>query len=232
MIKYILWDIDGTLLDFEVAEKNSIYKCFEKFNLGVCTEEMLKEYSKINIKYWQMLERGEINKKQVLEGRFKEFFENHKIDTSIISDFNLYYQECLGNEVAFNENAEEVVKELNKKYKQVAVTNGTKLAQDNKLKKSGLDKIFEKVYISEVVGFEKPAVEFFDRVFDYTGRNKEEILIVGDSLTSDMQGGINAGIKTCWYNPDNKENSKTLNLDYEIKDLIEVLDIVKNLEIY
>ena len=231
MIKVILWDIDGTLLDFKMAEKEAIRKCFEVLELGTCSDEMLANYSAINRKYWEKLELGEITKAEVLIGRFLEFFESEGLNTELAEAFNKEYQERLGETVCFRDDSYELVKSLKENYKQYAVTNGTKIAQDKKLNKSGLIHIFDGVFISEVVGVEKPGVGFFERVWDVIGHyEKDEVIIVGDSLTSDMKGGNNAGILTCWYNPKHEKNDKDVHVDYEIDNLqllSEILDELK-----
>lgn len=227
MIKVILWDIDGTLLDFLKAEYEAIKKCFETFKLGECTDEMISRYSVINRKYWESLERGEITKPQVLIGRFEEFFASENIKTDCAPLFNKEYQISLGDTICFRDNSYELIKNLKGKVKQYAVTNGTKVAQDRKLAKSGLIDLFDGVFISEEIGVEKPGIGFFEHVWSVIGKyRQDEIMIVGDSLTSDMQGGNNAGIICCWYNPEKKVNDRNLIIDYEIKDLQEVLDLL------
>ena len=227
MIKTLLWDIDGTLLDFGKAEDYGIRKCFEVFGLGKCTDEMLARYSKINRKYWEMLERNELTKPEVLHGRFEEFFQTENIKFDKISDFNIEYQYRLGDKVFFCDNALETVQQLKGKINQYAVTNGTILAQSRKLSQSGLDKIFDDVFISDEIGFEKPSVKFFDAVQEKIGKfSRDEVMIIGDSLTSDIRGGNNAGIISCWYNPLGLENKDGLKIDFEIKDIAEVLNII------
>lgn len=227
-IKVILWDIDGTLLSFKKAEREAIRCCFSKFSMGECSDEMIERYSKINEGYWRKLERGEITKREVLLGRFQEFFALYGLDECLAEQFNEQYQVQLGNHIFFNEGALETVQQLKGRFPQYAATNGTKTAQTRKLEKSGLATLLDGVFISEDVGAEKPMPGFFQTVFEKIGDyKKEEILIVGDSLTSDMQGGVNAGIKTCWYNPEGAENTSGLKIDYEIKRLDEVLTIVQ-----
>ena len=227
MITTLLWDIDGTLLDFGKAEEYGIRKCFEVFGLGECTDDMLARYSTINRKYWEMLERNELTKPEVLRGRFAEFFQTEGIEFDRVDDFNVEYQYRLGDKIFFCDNALETVQQLKGKIKQYAVTNGTFLAQSRKLSQSGLDKIFDDVFISDKIGFEKPAVEFFDAVQEKIGKfSPEEVMIIGDSLTSDIRGGNNAGIITCWYNPLGLENKDGFKIDYEIKNIAEVLDII------
>jgi len=226
MIKVVLWDIDGTLLDFEKAEEAGIRGCFAQYNLGECTDEMLEAYKKINRGYWQQMERGEIEKPVLLVKRFEDFLGAYGLDTSVAAGVNELYQILLGDTVVFTPHAWETVQALKGKVLQCAVTNGTKVAQDRKLKNSKLEHEFEHIFISEVVGVEKPNIGFFEEVFRVIGQYaSDEVLIVGDSLTSDIQGGINAGIKTCWYNPNGLENTSALQPDYEMKDVAEVLKL-------
>lgn len=226
-IKYILWDIDGTLIDFDYAEKEGLNNTFQKFNLGELTTEQLEIYKGINDKYWKMLERGEISKKEVLEGRFVEFFNLYGIDTSIIPEFNKEYQISMGDIAQYNLHGKETVIKLKDNYKQYAVTNGTIVAQEKKLAKSGLDKLLDGIFISEEIGIDKPSKEYFQEVFKRVGStNQDEYIIIGDSMTSDILGGKQMGIKTCWYNPHMKENKYDYSADYEIHDLAEVEEIL------
>jgi len=228
MIKVLLWDIDGTILDFLAAEKEAMKKCFQICGLGECTDEMIAKYSKINRKYWEMLERGEITKPEVLVGRFEEFFASEGIITDCAPKCNKEYQVRLGDTICFQDNAYELLKRLKGSVKQYAVTNGTKVAQDRKLKLSGLIDIFDYVFISEELGVEKPGIGFFEKVWEKIGTYEpNEVMIIGDSLTSDMQGGNNAGILCCWYNPKGVVNDKGVRIDYEINDLQKVRKIIK-----
>lgn len=227
MIKVILWDIDGTLLSFKQAERAAIRACFDQFGLGELTDEMLSKYSSINATYWKRLELGELTKPQVLRGRFEEFFAAYGLDTGCVDAFNAAYQVRLGETVVFNDNGKELVQRFRGKVKQCAVTNGTLVAQRGKLKNSGLDQLLDEVFISDVVGVEKPGIGFFDAVFAAIGHyEKDEVLIVGDSLTSDIQGGNNAGILCCWYNPAGETVPETLRVDYDIRNLNELIAIV------
>lgn len=231
MIKVILWDIDATLLDFEAAEKAAIRYCFKKHGIGECSDEMLARYIVINRRYWEMLERGEMPKEEILVNRFKEFFESEGIETDCAESFNACYQVALGDTICFRDNGYELVKKLKDSYRQFAVTNGTYVAQERKLRKSGIGELVEEAFISDLIGYEKPAMEFFNHVFEKIGHyEKNEVLIIGDSLTSDMQGGNHAGILCCWYNPNHLENTKNVRIDYEIDDLWQLEEILKKHE--
>lgn len=229
MIRVILWDIDGTLLNFREAEKYAIRKCFDRFRLGECSDEMLARYSRINDGYWKKLEQGKISKPEVLTGRFTDFFAGEGICFTDVRAFNEAYQVHLGDLIFFNDDSYALVKKLKGKMLQYAVTNGTAAAQKRKLERSGLDKLFDGIFISEETGTEKPGKAFFDHIWEKIGTYAaDEVMIVGDSLTSDMQGGVNAGILCCWYNPQNMPNTAKIPVTYEIRNLWEVEEIVKN----
>ena len=149
---------------------------------------------------------------------------NTHVDNVLIE--NCIFHDAAGSAVYFNDDAYEIVKDLKGKVLQCATTNGTKIAQERKLANSGLIHLLDGVFISDVVGIEKPGKGFFDAVFDEIGTyDPAEVIIIGDSLTSDIRGGNNAGILTCWYNPHKKINDQQVQVDYEISDLSEVLDI-------
>ncbi len=246
-MQVILWDVDGTILDFIAAEKAAIRMCFSEFYLGECSDEMIARYSVINKRYWERLELGEINKQEVLEGRFREFFRQEHIvseegviqtakgmiqtEDELVQAFNAEYQIRLGDTICFIDDAYELIRELKGQVKQYAVTNGTRRAQERKLEKSGLNQLFDGIFISEDIGIEKPNKGFFDYVFERIGDyRKDEIMIVGDSLTSDIKGGNNAGIVCCWYHPRKQEEKEAalngLRIDYEIQNLQQVKGIV------
>lgn len=226
MIKVILWDIDGTLLDFEMAEKYALRMCFCEFGIGECTDEMLSRYGSINSRYWGALERGEIEKEKVLTGRFEEFFRGEGIRTDAAA-FNERYQDLLGDKVFFHDGGYELVSTLKGKVKQYAVTNGTSRAQNRKLEKSGLKELLDGAFISDRIGADKPDTAFFDEVRKQIGQyENNEIMIIGDSLTSDIQGGNRAGILCCWYNPGKKENHYGFKVDLEVQDLREIIPFI------
>ena len=226
MITTLLWDVDGTLLSFEQAEKNAIRICFQRFGLGECTDEMIARYSRINVGYWEKLERGEMTKPQILRERFVSFFSSEGIDFTRVDAFNDDYQLRLGDTICFNDDSFLLVKRLKGRVRQYAVTNGTRAAQEKKLRESGLGSLFDGVFISDDIGYEKPDKRFFDHIFRSVPSAAEETLIVGDSLTSDILGGNNAGIQCCWYNPGGAVNDRGVHADYEIRNLNDVEKIL------
>lgn len=227
MITTILWDVDNTLLDFEAAQRAAIRALFAEFGLGACTEAMLARYNEINNIYWQRLERNELTKPQVLLGRFEQFFGEYGVDTSIVPEFNAKYQLKLGDTIVYRDDSLNVVKSLRGKVKQYVVSNGTVAAQTKKLDRSKLGALMDGVFLSEQLGVEKPNTGFFEKVFEtIRPANLREVMIVGDSLTSDMQGGVNAGIVTCWYDPDRKPVPPQHRIDHVIFRLSEVAGLL------
>lgn len=223
----VLWDVDGTLLDFLAAEKAVIQSLFQEFGLGRCTDGMLARYSEINREYWRKLERGEMSKQQILVKRFEDFFREEGLDVSLGEAFNAAYQVRLGDTIVFCDDSKALVESLRGKVRQYVVSNGTVTAQTKKLRRSGFDQLMDGVFLSEELGYEKPAIEFFDQVFqEIQAPDKDRVLIVGDSLTSDMEGGFRAGIKTCWYNPEGLPCAAPEKIDYEIQNLQEIKKIL------
>lgn len=224
MIRAVLWDIDGTLLNFKKAQYVALYRCFSCFNKYL-DDEMVEVYDRINHSYWLMLEKGEISKSELLVKRFVDFFGKYGIMIDP-EEFNEMYQMELGNTYVFNDNGYETVRALkNRGIVQFAITNGTKTAQDGKLRGSGLIDMLDEIFISEDVGYEKPDKRFFEPVIaklrEY-GIDKSECIIVGDSESSDVQGGINAAIRTVHYTNDLKSKA-----DEIISDLSLVLAMIQ-----
>ena len=227
MISTILWDVDGTLLDFKTAESAAVKSLFREFSLGECTDEMVSRYSAINDGFWQRLERNEITKPQVLVGRFKQFFREVGVPPELAEEFNRRYQFRLGDTIVYRDDSISIIKSLRGRVKQYVVSNGTVVAQSKKLKLSGIGELMDGIFLSEAVGAEKPNKAFFDTVFEQIRPERlSDVIVIGDSLTSDIRGGINAGIRTCWYNPERKQAPEEYRIDYVITDLHEVPGII------
>ena len=221
----ILIDIDDTLLDFQKSEEFAIRSTIKTLDIEP-TDELVEKYKAINLKYWKMFERGEIEREALLVARFKEFCEIMDITNKDFSKLNETYFSILSGVPFEIDGAEQFLKKLSEKYNIYAVTNGVKRVQTKRLSLVNITKYLKKVYISEEIGFQKPNIEFFDYVLkDLNIENKEEILIIGDSLTSDIQGGINSNIDTMWYNP--KGLISDINYTYEIKSYNDFFEIIK-----
>lgn len=223
MIKIILWDFDNTLLDFSIAEKKAILATFDKMNLGKCTQKMINRYVRISDLYWYKIQCKEIDKDTALVKRYEDFFTEYGIDKKYAKEFNEKYSLALADTIVYNDHSMELLNKFKKDYKQYIVSNGVKSVQQSRLKASGFDKVVDGCFISDDIGYEKPSKEFFDYVFSHIEQvDKKDIMIVGDSLTSDIKGGKNVGIKTCWYNP-KKEGCPGLYLpDMEVQNLNEI----------
>lgn len=231
MITTILWDVDGTLLDFHYSQKLALDKCFRTVGLTM-TEEIHERYSKINDSYWKRLELGEITKKQLLTGRFQTLFEECGIEGVDLSAFMKEYQEELGNVFCYMDDSLAICKALKGRVKQYVITNGVTSTQKNKLKISGLADCMDGLFISEEIGTAKPGKAFFDAVLAAVEEtDKSKILVVGDSLSSDIKGGVLAGLKTCWYRPEGAVNhteyQPDYQADYQIEDLHQVFDLLE-----
>lgn len=228
----VLLDLDDTILDFGIAEHEALKKALGE--LGVDNSEpVLKRYSEINKLHWEMLERGEITRPQVLLGRFQQLLEeldHEDKDAVLAAALRDTYERNLSQGHWFMPGAEAMLEELKGKYRLFLCSNGTPVVQEGRLKSSGIGPYFEKVFISEVIGYNKPAREYFERCFaEIPGLELSRCIIIGDSLSSDIQGGINAGIRSCWFNPKFVENTKGIEPDYEIYELKQVALLLENI---
>jgi len=223
----IFWDVDGTLLDFEYAQEMALKQCLRSVNITF-SKELLDCYCEINAQCWKMLEMNQLSKSELVTKRFVQLFEAFGITHVDAERFGKDYLQALGNVYEFKDDSLTICKALRTKVKQYVVTNGVSTVQRSKLKLSGLAETMDGIFISEEVGAPKPQKEFFDYCLtNVAEKDRSKILIVGDSLSSDMKGGIEAGIKTCWYRPDDAVNSTDLVPDYEISDLHFIYDILK-----
>jgi len=226
-ITTVLWDVDNTLLDFPYSQRCAITKCFEDIGHEI-NEEMIERYSVINDSYWKRHERGELTKAQLLIGRFITLFKEYQIENVDVEAFNAGYMAEIGNHFRYLDYSLQICSGLRGKVKQYVVTNGNGEVQRKKLTDSKLLPIMDGLFISEEIGAPKPHKEFFDYCLSQIEeKDKSKILIVGDSLSSDMKGGIDAGIMTCWYRPDGTVNESRLKPDYEISKLRDVFKIIR-----
>lgn len=199
MIKTILFDVDDTLLDFGAAERSALKQTLTRFGIFP-TEEIIRRYSEINAACWRRMEAGELTHSEVKTERYRILFDEIGAVASP-EEVTKYYESKIPFEHGTEDGAAEILEYLSRKYTLIAASNGTGETQRKRLRDSGLDTYFSDIFISSEVGSTKPGKEFFDAVFiKHPGIKREETAIVGDSLTSDVTGGKNAGIKTVWYN--------------------------------
>lgn len=228
MFEFLFLDLDDTILDFQKAEKVALSKTLQSFGLTP-TEEVLKRYSKINKAHWEALERKELTRDQVLLGRFHVLFQEFQLPVEP-EQVARGYEHNLGIGHWFLPGAEEAVERLSKKYKLYLASNGTASVQKGRMTSANLYRFFEKVFVSQEIGANKPAPEYFERCFaQIPGFDKSKAIIVGDSLTSDILGGQNAGIATCWVNPQHKERRPDIRVDYEIEALSQLEALLEHL---
>lgn len=225
--EFLLLDLDDTILDFGATERKSITRLLE--GVGVTpTEDIIHRYHVINLEHWKMLERGELTRDQLGTRRFDALFGELGVAVSTPECEELYRRYLSeGDDVL--PGAAEALASLSKKYRLFAATNSTVQVQAGRLEKTGLGIYFEKLFISEELGVNKPSAEFFSRAFaqipDFA---PDRAIMVGDSLSSDMQGGKNAGIATCWINPRHADGSRVAP-DYEIENLTQLEDLLETL---
>ena len=228
MFEILFIDLDDTILDFQKAEVVALDKTLRSFGLEP-TPAVCQRYHEINKAYWEALERKELTREQVLVGRFQTLFAEMHVagDPAAVAEC---YKANLGIGHYFLPGAEEAVKALSKKYRLFLASNGTTSVQQGRLASAGIGAYFEDIFISQQIGINKPDIGYFERCFaKIPGFDRSKTMIVGDSLTSDMLGGQNAGIATCWVNPKHKTGREDIRVDYEIEALSQLEDLLEGL---
>ncbi len=227
MIEFLFLDLDDTILDFHKAERLAISKTIREFGVEP-TEEILTRYHAINKWHWEQLELGKLTRPQVLVNRFGALFSQLGLDVDALKCAKIYEQN-LSQGHFFLPGAEEAVEALSKKYRLFLASNGTAVVQKGRMTSANLYRFFEQVFVSQEIGFNKPSKEYFEGCFArIPGFHRERAMIAGDSLSSDILGGKNAGIKTVWVNPGHLE-AKTVMPDYEIESLSQLQALLEGL---
>lgn len=226
MIEFLFLDLDDTILDFQKAERLALAKTLESFGLPP-TDTVLARYHEINREHWERLERKELTRQQVLVGRFAALFAEMGLSAQA-EQVARAYEENLSQGHYFLPGAEEALQSLRKKYKLYLASNGTARVQAGRLKSAGIIPYFQEIFVSEEMGYNKPDPAYFDACFArIPGFRKDRAMMVGDSLTSDILGGTQAGIATCWVNPHHKTGS--IHPDFEIESIVQLEALLKNL---
>ncbi len=223
--EWLLFDLDDTILDFDTSEHYALERTL--LQLGIVYEpKHLGIYEKINRRCWDEFEAGNLPQAAINETRFSKFLAALNLPTVDAVATGKYYLEQLSEKAAFMDGAELLLESHYEQYKLGIVTNGLKEVQRPKLEKHNLTRYFEIIVVSDEIGVSKPNTEFFDYAFrEMKFPPKEEVLIIGDSLNSDIKGGHNYGIDTCWYNPNEKENKTNIKPTYEINHLKELNEL-------
>ena len=223
---FLLFDADGTLFDFSSAEKIALENTLTAFGLPV-SNETTKLYEKINNDLWKAFEKQKITLKKLRVERFSQLLIELRSKISPEKCSNYYIQQ-LQVQTQLLPHAESICKKLFHQCKMAIITNGIAEVQNPRVKNSTIWSYMQDLFISEEIGYPKPDSHIFDYVFKKIECHKKEIMIIGDSLHSDILGGKNAGIATCWFNPEKKINETSIEPDYEIHDLREIMDFVNS----
>lgn len=224
--KTLLFDVDDTLLDFQATEKQALRKLFD--NQGVTlTAELEQDYKTMNHGLWQEFERGERTRDQVINERFGLFFKKLGISVDSLA-VEKKYRSFLDEGHDLLGNSRKIIADLSQKADLYVVTNGVSKTQYRRLTDAKLLPFFKDIFVSEDTGYQKPMPEYFEYVFDRIPRlDKKETVIIGDSLTSDIQGGLTAGIDTVWLNSTGESESERIQPTYTIKQLEAIYDILE-----
>ncbi|MEE1036841.1 MAG: YjjG family noncanonical pyrimidine nucleotidase [Oscillospiraceae bacterium] len=227
MIEFLFLDLDDTILDFHKAERIALSKTIRDFGVEP-TEKVLHRYHLINKWHWEQLELGKLTRAEVLENRFKVLFQElgREVDATACARA---YERNLSVGHYFLPGAEEAVEALSKKYRLFLASNGTASVQKGRMTSANLYRFFEKVFVSQEIGYNKPSEAYFDTCFaQIPGFDRAKAIMVGDSLSSDIKGGINAGIATVWVNPEHKDCGN-VKPDYEIESLSQLEALLETL---
>ena len=220
--EWLLFDLDNTLLDFNVSEHYALKQVLQTVDLTF-NEQHLSIYEKINRQCWDDFEAGKLPQAAINQARFSQFLTALGLPNIDAGQFGNYYLEQLSEKAVFMDGGEILLEAVHSQYQLGIITNGLKQVQRPKLIKSSLADYFEVIVVSDEIGISKPQPAIFDHAFkEITPPAKEKILMIGDSLHSDIQGGNNYGIDTCWYNYKYKENASKIKPTYTINHLGEL----------
>ena len=225
MFEFIFWDLDDTLLDFLACEQEALRAALKVHGIEM-TDHLLARYSAINDSKWKLFERGELTRQEVQLTRFADFFQEFGFSLSV-NEFNDLYLEQLGLQAIEFPGIHDMLGKLQSRYQQYIVSNGVEKLMRSRMAIANLDPYFVKAFSSEFMGVQKPDKAFFDACFaQIPNFDPAKAIIIGDSLSSDIKGGINAGIATCWFNPKGKALPEGIVPDYEIRSLNEIFTIL------
>lgn len=229
LIRTVFLDLDNTLLDFDRAEAAALGKALEEVGVPA-SAAVLARYHEINAQHWRMLEEGILTREQVLTRRFAVLFEEMGADGSAQETCDRYEGLLAHEPPRLLPGARKLLETLAPRYRLYLASNGTSMVQRTRLRRAGLEQYFQGIFLSEEIGVDKPGRAFFQACFDaIPDFSRQTALMVGDSLTSDIRGGQNAGIRTCWYHPGPGTAPPGWEPDYEIAALLELPPLLEQL---
>jgi len=222
---HLLFDLDGTLFDFDAAERAAFYKTCEEFHLPY-SPELMTTYTRINESYWKLFEQGKVTQPELAVRRFADLYDYLQINGDPVQT-NLFYRRSLGESSTLFPDALPVCRKLSSKYTLAFITNGIADVQNRRLSGCPLMELTSHVFISEAIGSQKPQKQYFDYVYDKLSIKPSQALVIGDSLTSDILGAQNTNTDSCWYNPHNKQNTYAhIHPTFEISRLDQLLSFL------
>ena len=228
MKKYdiFLFDADGTLYDFDKAEANALKITCENYGLDY-SEDILRLYIEINTRVWESYNNGKISRDELQTLRFENFFQAIGVQYDAL-EFNNNYLYELGKGAFLIDGALEICEKITSCQKRIyIVTNGILATQTSRMNHSPIKDYISDFFVSEFVGSLKPHISYFEYVFSHIPQfEKDKTLLIGDSLSTDIQGGCNAGIDSCWFNESLTENRTDITPTYEIQKLCELLKFI------
>ena len=223
---YLLFDIDNTLMDFSAGEKTALLQTMAELGTPLFEADFQK-YLEINAGAWGRFEKGLLDSKSVQRVRFEEFAQYLNRDVAEAQMLNDCYVENLGKQAILFDGALDLLKQLKPQYQIAVVTNGLHLVQRTRLERSGFLPLLDGVFISQEMGVQKPHKSYFDEVFRSFGDGeRSKYLMIGDSLSADIQGGINAGLDTCWFHPSGEPNNTEIRPTYTVRGFEELLALL------
>lgn len=226
--KYLLFDLDNTLLDYDLAEESALLQTFHDYGLSKFHQQIKVKYTQINAAYWNAFEKKQTTIDRLKTDRFRDLISEipylQHLDPFQCGE---KYLDHLSEQTSLIPGAWEILQYLSEKYELCLITNGISRVQHRRISKIGLDRYFHHVVISEEIGISKPDQEFFLHTLEEIGNpDKREILIIGDNLNSDIQGGLNAGMDACWFNPNCYPVPAHISPTYIISQLTELINIL------
>ncbi len=224
----VLLDLDNTILNFDKAEEAALSKTLIHYEIEP-DPEILRRYNLINIAQWERWERNEISRHEVLTGRFQILFDELGVQRDC-EEAQEMYEELLSYGHWFMPGAEELLEKLDGRYRMFICSNGTARVQAGRMKSAAIEHYFEKIFVSEKMKTNKPSPDYFRACFnEISDIDLKRTIMIGDSLTSDIRGGVNAGIMTCWFNPKGKENTFDFAPTYEVRALSEIPELLERI---